>query len=472
VPVSRRFGVVIVGGGPAGLAVLLAAHKDGRLVELLQQGLLIVEQGTDLGRGQIGSYVINSDSTGFTFVDPLRAGTEPDLHRILETPVARRIAAAGPNAVTLRDAGELLGLVGQALKGIIKRYPQSGVWTQCTAECARVRPGFGWQLNIRDRNGSTQEIQTPRLILATGATQPQARLQREVFAGVPVTRWSDRLVQSGDILTIGGLAATGARLLGVPDPRVAILGGSTSAMSVAHALLHRLPGLHFGEGAVTLFHRHPLRVYYTTPEEALADGYAEFGPGDICPVTNRVFRLSGMRLDSRELLMQVRGIGGRPPEPRIKLYPIQPHDAEAIRLIDSAHLVVAALGYRPNALPILDHAGAEIQLYSQTGPQRPLVDDLCRVLDSHAEPLPGLFGIGLAAGFVPSGRLGGEPNFTGQANGLWLWQNDVGSILVDAVLPPAPAALPPQRTPSRPSQLSVAEAAAIQAGVVAAGSGA
>jgi len=41
-------------------------------------------------------------------------------------------------------------------------------------------------------------------------------------------------------------------------------------------------------------------------QSALADGYTEFGPEDICPVSGRVFRLSGFRLDSRELIMQAR----------------------------------------------------------------------------------------------------------------------------------------------------------------------
>ncbi|RZM10963.1 MAG: aminotransferase DegT, partial [Sphingomonas sp.] len=48
--------------------------------------------------------------------------------------------------------------------------------------------------------------------------------------------------------------------------------------------------------------------------------------------------------------------------------------------------------------------------------------------------LPDAYGIGLAAGFVPWGRLGGEASFSGQANGLWLWQNDVGMMIVDQLL--------------------------------------
>jgi hypothetical protein len=46
----------------------------------------------------------------------------------------------------------------------------------------------------------------------------------------------------------------------------------------------------------------------------------------------------------------------------------------------------------------------------------------------------GALGIGLAAGFIPSGALGGEPSFRGQTNGIWLWQNGVGAMIFAALL--------------------------------------
>jgi hypothetical protein len=195
-----------------------------------------------------------------------------------------------------------------------------------------------------------------------------------------------------------------------------------------------MPGVTFGPRGVAILHRRPLRIYYPSVDAALADNYTEFGPEDICPVSGRVFRLAGFRLESRELIMRARGLAGRPAEPRLHLHKLGENDAESLALLDDADLVIAAQGYRPRALPVFDVAGLPVALHSQTGPQAPLVDGQCRVMDAAGEPLPNLFAIGLAAGFVPHGKLGGEPSFRGQANGLWLWQSDVGGLIVDALL--------------------------------------
>ena len=258
------------------------------------------------------------------------------------------------------------------------------------------------------------------------------------MAGVNLVKhWGEKLLQSGDVLSTTGFAAVATRLGALGRaPRIAIIGGSTSAAAVAHALLHRMPSITFASGGVTLLHRRDLRIYYPSVDAAIADGYMEFGNDDICPISGRVYRLAGFRLDSRELIMRARGIGGRPPEPRLQLHRLGLDDASSRALLDSADLVIAALGYRPRALPVFDEAGRPLPLLAQTNPQARLVDQACRVLDEGGKPLPRLFAIGLAAGFVPHGKLGGEPSFRGQANGLWLWQSDVGGLIVDAILSP------------------------------------
>jgi hypothetical protein len=273
------------------------------------------------------------------------------------------------------------------------------------------------------------------VLSATGGHQPRARLQTEQVGGIRLAeRCGAKLIQSGDVVSPGGFERVLERLRGKAEPKVVIIGGSTSAISCAVALLKNLGDVQFGEGGLTILHRRELRVFYPTAEAALAEGYDEFDANDICPLSKRVFRLAGFRLDSRELVMQARGIGGRAPEPRVRLHKIEPNDDRIGAILDEADVVIAALGYRPRALPVLDAAGAPIPLFADQQPQAPLIDKYCRVLDADGQPIPRLFGLGLAAGFVPWGALGGEPSFVGQANGLWLWQTDVGLMIIEAVM--------------------------------------
>ncbi|MBK7668363.1 MAG: hypothetical protein IPJ32_14105 [Sphingobacteriaceae bacterium] len=55
------------------------------------------------------------------------------------------------------------------------------------------------------------------------------------------------------------------------------------------------------------------------------------------------------------------------------------------------------------------------------------------MLDADENVIENVFGVGLASGFVPSGKLGGEKNFRGQTNGYWLYQNGVGEIIADQI---------------------------------------
>ena len=452
----KYLGLVIVGGGPAGLAPLLAAHRTGELAALLDAGVAIVEQSARLGCGSIGSYGINSDSSGRTFVDCLLSDDDTELTRLNDHPLTQQLAEAGDGAVALRDAGQFLGLVGDAMHRIITEHPASFVLAEHHVVAA-TRVADGWSVHVRHREtGAERTLLTRNVVVATGAHQPAERLASETVGGMSLQqRCADRLLQSGDVLASGGLERVADRLQGRRDPGVVIVGGSTSAAAVAHALLHRMPRVTFGEGGVALLHRRPLRIYYPDRASALAEGYTEWSEDDVCPISGKVFRFAGFRLDSRELIMQARGIGGRPAEPRLRLHQLGAEDAEAARLVDAADVVVAALGYRPRALPIHARDGHPITLLSQTGPQQPMVDGQCRIMDAAGQPIPGLFGIGLAAGFLPRGRLGGEASFRGQANGLWLWQHDVGSLIVEAVLHagvPAPLLLQPAPTPPATGQ--------------------
>jgi hypothetical protein len=428
---------VVVGGGPAGTALLTAASKIGRLGELAQAGLAIIDRNERIGAGKLGRYAINSDSTAETFLTSIKDSSFPSVAALAGHEAARQISGhIGDLGVPLSKVGDFLDVLGDRLHGLVEGAGGSVLTGQEVLRSDRTAQNL-WKTRIRDRRtGIEAEILSRMLVIATGGHQPLTKLRDEYVAGVPLAaNYEDKLVQSDEILALSGLEMVRNRIAGRSRARIAIVGGSTSAVTAANKLLKGEPALGLAEGAITLLHRRPLRPFYPSASAALAEGYDDFGPQDICPISGFVYRLAGFRLEARELIMKALAIGGRQSDPRFQLHRIAgPDDEEAVRILDRADLVVAALGYRPHVLPLFDGGGQPIALAAHGAGRPAMVDNECRVIGADGDPVPDLFGIGLAAGFVPHGDLGGEPSFSGQANGLWLWQNGVGFRIVEQLL--------------------------------------
>lgn len=431
VPAAR---LLVIGGGPAGTAMLTAASKAG-VLPALSQGLTVVDRGDTLGAGRLGGYAIASDSTAHTFLTAVENNPEPTLAALAGHPTAAAVGEWRDKlGVPLATAGPFLAATGERLVTLVEGY--GGEVLKGHEAISARRGGDGlWHVTLkRIADGHVFDRAAHNIVVATGGYQPLDRLVTQQVAGVPLSaRVGNRLLQSDEVLALGGLDRVADLLGGKRSPRVVVIGGSTSALTTVALLLRSRPGIPFGAGGVTLLHRRPLRPFYHSVEAAHAEGFTDFGPDDICPVTGFVYRLAGFRLEARELVLRMLAVDGRAPDPRVAMHRISGDgDPVAVDLLDRADIVVAALGYRPRALPLADAGGDAIALATDCG--APMVDDRCRVLDRDGQPLPGVYGIGLAAGFVPSGRLGGEASFVGQANGLWLWQNDVGRLIVDDVL--------------------------------------
>jgi dTDP-4-amino-4,6-dideoxygalactose transaminase len=426
--------MLIVGGGPAGTALLTAASKQDRLVALAQAGLTVVEREDALGGGRLGQYAISSDSTAETFLSAVRNNPHPEIAALIDHPAARQVARfVDALGVPLADAGPLLRVTGDRL-GAIVAANGGNVATGHEVIEARRSPQGGWTTRLRRlADGSESEQRSHTIVIATGGHQPLDELVACEVAGAPLHHLADgRLIQSDELLALGGLDRAADLLRSKRNPKVAVIGGSTSALASVALLLRSRPGIAFGAGGITLIHRGPLRPFYHSEAAARADNFTDFGPDDICPVSGFVYRLGGFRLEARELVLRMLQVDGRAPDPRVAVHRIADDDVEAHAIIETADLVIAALGYRPRALSLLEADGTPVVLAAHAG--RPMVDRYCRILDADDQPLPGAFGIGLAAGFVPWGRMGGEASFRGQANGLWQWQNDVGQMIVDQVL--------------------------------------
>ena len=427
---------VVIGGGPAGTALLTAASKQNRLVPLVEAGLAIVERGPRLGAGALGGYAIRSDTTAETFLSAVKDNPHPELAALAQHPAARLMERyIGELGAPLADTAPLLEATGERLGAIVRAHGGSVLTGHEAQEVRRTADGR-WATRVADGQGATRTILSDRIVVATGGYQTDEQVAAKRVVGMPLGVMAGRrLMRSDIVLRQGGIAAVQERLRACRAPRIAIVGASTSAIAAAVLLLKSQPGFAFGAGAITIVHRQPLKPFYPTIAAAHAEGFHDFDENDICPVSGFVLRLAGLRLESRELVLRMLSLGGRTPDPRVTTHRITGDgDAAARAIIEGADLVIGALGYRPRCVPLIGVDGTPLSLAHHVG--RPMVDRHCRLLDATDRPVPGAYGIGLSAGFVPWGRLGGEASFRGQANGLWLWQNDVGQMIVDQVLEP------------------------------------
>lgn len=449
---------LIVGGGPAGIAPLLSASRSGLLDRLLADGVAIVERGHVLGSGCIGRYAIHSDSTGNTLASCVFGNQHPAFAALRDHPAAKAVAGYGNRSVPLSLVSALMTLVGSALRDLMAASGNPVLFGHEAIDATRTRDGL-WRTRLRRcSDGAEISVCSRFLILATGGHQPISRIASRIVGGRGLLpSCATKLVQSDEALTAGGLATIGSRLAAGRNKRIAIVGSSSSALACANAVLKAPFGCDLEPGAIALLHRRPLRLFYPSVSAALADGYNEFGNDDLCPITGFVFRFSGLRFEARELVMAARGIGGRPPERRLRLHQVgTEHDPLAIHLLDQADIVISALGYCARGLPLATATGKRLDLFADESGARPLVDSLCRVLDRNGTAIEGLFGIGLGTGFFSREIVGGEPSFSGQTNSLWQWQNAVGGLIVRqiqggaALTPLAPTRTVGMPAPSAP----------------------
>lgn len=428
---------LVVGGGPAGTALLTAASKQDRLTELARGGLAVVERDAVLGRGAIGGYAITSDSTAETFLTAVKDNVHGEVAALESHLSGQEIALhkGGTVGVPLARTTPFLEATGARLAQIVAGNGGIVATRSDVIEARRTHDGV-WAARVRNLvTGEERVMRTASIVIATGGYQSREHIAAEQVAGATLGELAgDALMLGDDFLALGGVDRLRERTAATRAPRIAIVGGSTSALAAAALLLKAMPALPLGAGALTLYHRRPLRPFYHSVEAAWEDSFTDFGPEDVCPVTGFVYRLAGFRLEARELVLRMLGVGGRVPDPRMALRQIGADDADARAEIAGADVVIGALGYRPRALPLFDAEGERIVLAADA-PGRPrLVDQQCRVMDETGQPVPGVYGIGLASGHVPDGKLGGESSFSGKANGLWLWQNDIGQMIVEQVL--------------------------------------
>ena len=426
-PLPPRARTTIVGLGPAGTGPLIAAARADRLDALLSGGLALIDARDRIGAGDLGAYVLRSDSGARSFAEGVADG---GLGPALDTPTirdrARELTALGHEPAPLERAAALLDAVGASFARAWRDDERVQLRLSTRAVGLRRR-GESWELELEDAAGRRTHHRSQNVLLALGGEQDhRAALEAALPHGRAIgAARASRTVATDHLMRADGLARV---LGGLPErPRIVVLGGSHGAFSSAWLLLERLDERLDPDG-VQIFHRGPIRVTFPSAEAARESGY-RFDPEDVCPRTGRVHRLGGLRGDGAELWRSLRD--GR--EPRVALRSLEGLTAgELDALLDEADLIVPAFGYRMRLLPVHDERGERVRLAAESGPR--VVDQQGRLLDANGRPLPGLFAMGLSSGMTGDAELGGEPSFAGHTNGIWLWQHAIGERVLDGLL--------------------------------------
>jgi hypothetical protein len=418
------------------------AAQKGLLDALLDSGLAIVDRQCQMGSGTIGQYVIQSDTAGGTLLECLEpAPAKKVFVRTAQSRAKQMVEQQRNTSVPLQLIGEFMAELGGDLQRYIEAHPVSRFFPRTTATAVKLLPDGRLKVHVQVRGevGAPHattidegDIVTEKLVLSVGGKQNHARtLTSPILPGLMAGQYADKVMFTDLAQQPAGVQEIERRLRN--GKKVVIIGASHSAFSTAWTLLNKT-NVAFGEGDITLLHRDKLKLFYMSKEAAWQDGYTDFNDDDLCPVTKRVYRLGGLRLESRALLMRIWGMLPGEAERRVKVMKIEAERAAEIRaLLDEADLVIPAFGYEPNVMPIHDADGNAIHLMCQQENAR-MVDTDCRVLDIAGQPLPNVYAIGFVTGYKLTGPLGGEPSYKGQNNGLWLYQNGVGEIIVKHLL--------------------------------------
>ena len=419
---------IIIGGGPGGLGPLIWAAQEGLLPGWLDRGLVVVERQGHLG-GTLGRFGIHSDSLGGSYLECLEApGLPPALRPLLHDPVAREMEVYRDSFPPLRLVDRFMRRIGLALGGMLAERSALQLCTE--ARAVRLRPNGSVAVETVRADGSEATLLARSAVVALGGRQ--FLHQGPLRPGLALDDCRIReLMPSDRALSAKGLEEANRILAQAGARKVLILGGSHSAYSVAGALLGLPAAERLAAGQIVILQRREPRIFYPNCEAARDDLY-DVEPGDICPRTQRVNRMGGLRGFGREMWRQIALRPGTQAEPRVVTVPLQQFTAVQLHaMIAEAALVVPSFGYRSTMLPVFDEHGARLSLSAEDGGTA--VGEDARLLLSDGTSLPNLFGIGLGTGYRLPASMGGEPNFNGQANSLWLYQNDIGAVIYRAI---------------------------------------
>jgi hypothetical protein len=432
--------------------VIVCAAQDGRLDELLEQGVFVIEKGESLCAGSIGHYRVTGNTSAASFVGWLGSPESRDLFEaVAADPATEVLLRRGSRYPPLRLVGSYLERLGVALQQILESHQECTVALGTSVRSVHLLAGGGVRVIAEPIGDSAGvfSVTAAHAVIAMGGCEPPGLENLSLLPGLTLADYKSKLCHASALIDdrlgppphlVEAVRETGS---------VVVVGGSHSAWSAAWVLL-RDRGFRDAGGKpprVMVLHRSPLLFFYTTAPEARAAGYAFDDVLDVCPSSGTVYRYGGLRApDTRALALAAVGSGRRKPPVRAVHLVDEPEvRTDVRRALDAAGLVVGAVGYHARLPDLAWEDGRRLEpAVSETGL---VVTRDAKLVTAEGAVVPEILVYGLGAGLAADSGLACEPSYAGRFDAVRLYQNEVGRIVLDSLLPDVPR---------RPPKLSAA----------------
>src|SRR3989338_6443164 len=227
---ENHYDTQIIGCGPAGLGLVVAADRLGKLDEWLRRGVVFIDKGSaqNIGSGNFHGLNIRSNSPASDYLENISKNGV--FAEVVNSEIGREIQRYRNQIISLLLVAKLLEALRERFQRVLNDYPESKLVTDTTIVGANYSPdGARGRFETIAENGRL--FNSKNLVLATGGrSKPYSFERRKTALREAVMFDSDSILHHQHTQEI--IEA----LRAAPFEFVLIIGSSHSAWSVAKVL--------------------------------------------------------------------------------------------------------------------------------------------------------------------------------------------------------------------------------------------
>ncbi|NHB61046.1 SidA/IucD/PvdA family monooxygenase [Photorhabdus sp. RW14-46] len=394
---KQFYDVVMCGAGPANISLIPDLLKDEAI-----KNCLILEKTEMVGSGSLKKYKITANSLGSVFLEKFDGCDDELSQYIRSTSEWEHFSANKDKPVELRFVGQYLERIARFIQEN-KYGDRFNILTE--AEVKKIKQNEEGNYDITYHKNNEDYIVSARKVLFNiGGNPNESRLlhnSNNITSGDFIKGFYDEVINKGDVKSIS------------------ILGSSHSSVS---CLIRLIEQLEFA-GKINVFVNKDFKLFFDSPSSAESYDY-DFTQEDICPLSNRVNRYSGLRYDSFAFAQELK-------ERKYKNISIlnisEISDDEIIKLINCDDLLIHCTGYHSKLVEIIDKNNIPLEFKSDR--YGLLTNEKLSPISTSGEVLNNFHTFGLGSGVKTGGENGGEASFHGRIDGVWVYQHVIYDIV-------------------------------------------